>query len=106
MKCNRWRKRNDAPECTDVGRCDPGVFEDNAELRGKILEIRVMRAWGEILGPMVAQYTRNIYVKDKVLYVSLTSSVLRSELVLCRERLVKSLNDYAGSEVIQDIVIR
>ena len=79
-------------------------FEDNAELRGKILEIRVMRAWGEILGPMVAQYTRN--VKDKVLYVSLTSSVLRSELVLCRERLVKSLNDYAGSEVIQDIVIR
>ena len=23
-------------------------FEDNAELRGKILEIRVMRAWGEI----------------------------------------------------------
>ena len=81
-------------------------FEDNAELRGKILEIRVIRAWGEILGPMVAQYTRNIYVKDKVLYVSLTSSVLRSELVLCRERLVKSLNDYAGSEVIQDIVIR
>ena len=60
-------------------------FEDNAELRGKILEIRVMRAWGEILGPMVAQYTRNIYVKDKVLYVSLTSSVLRSELVLCRD---------------------
>ena len=31
---------------------------------------------------------------------------VRSELVLCRERLVKSLNDYAGSEVIQDIVIR
>ena len=31
---------------------------------------------------------------------------LRGELVLCRERLVKSLNDYAGSEVIQDIVIR
>lgn len=81
-------------------------FDDNVELRGKILEIRVQRAWGEILGPMVAQYTRNIYVKDKVLYVSLTSSVLRSELVLYRERLVKSLNDYAGSSVIQDIVIR
>ena len=78
-------------------------FEDNAELRGKI---QVLRAWGEILGPMVAQYTCNIYIKDKVLHVSLTSSVLRSELVLCRERLVKSLNDYAGATVIQDIVIR
>ena len=81
-------------------------FEDNAELRGKIQEIRVLRAWGEILGPMVAQYTCNIYLKDKGLHVSLTSSVLRSVLVLCRERLVKSLNDYAGATVIQDIVIR
>ena len=56
-------------------------FEDNAELRGKILEIRVIRAWGEILGPMVAQYTRNIYVKAKCCMYPVTSSVLRSELV-------------------------
>lgn len=81
-------------------------FEENAGLQGKIWETRVMRAWGEIVGPMAAQYTRNLYIKDKVLHVSLTSSVLRSELLLCRERLVKSLNDYAGATVIQDIVIR
>ena len=29
-------------------------FEDNAELRGKILEIRVIRAWGEILGHLLS----------------------------------------------------
>ncbi|RHJ85468.1 DUF721 domain-containing protein [Parabacteroides sp. AM08-6] len=81
-------------------------FEDNTELYEKILEIRIQRAWGEVLGKMVMQYTRNIYVKDRVLYVSLTSSVLRSELLLCRERLMKSLNEYAGSAVIRDIVIR
>ena len=81
-------------------------FEDNTELYEKILEIRIRRAWGEVLGKMVMQYTRNIYVKDRVLYVSLTSSVLRSELLLCRERLMKSLNEYAGSAVIRDIVIR
>lgn len=81
-------------------------FEDNTELYEKILEIRVQRAWGEVLGPMVLQYTRNIYVRDHILYVSLTSSVLRSELVLCRERLVKSLNEYAGATVLKDIVIR
>lgn len=75
-------------------------------LQEKILEIRIERAWREVLGPMVAQYTRNTYIKDKVLYVSLTSAVLRSELVLCRDRLVKSLNNYAGAEVLKDIVIR
>jgi hypothetical protein len=81
-------------------------FNDNAELYDKMLEIRIQRAWGEILGPMVIQYTRNIYVKNRVLYVSLTSSVLRSELTLSRERLIESLNNYAGAVVIHDIVIR
>lgn len=80
-------------------------FEDNTELYEKMMEIRVQRAWGEVLGPTIMQYTRNIYVKDKVLHVSLTSSVLRSELTLCRDRLVKSLNDYAGSAVISQIII-
>lgn len=81
-------------------------FEANAVLREKILETRIERAWREVLGPMVMQYTRNVYVRGHVLHVSLTSSVLRSELTLCRERLVKSLNDYAGATVIHDIVIR
>lgn len=89
-----------------IGEILRDFFEDNTELYEKILEIRVRRAWGDVLGPMVLQYTRNIYVRDHILYVSLTSSVLRSELVLCRERLVKSLNEYAGSTVLKDIVIR
>ena len=33
-------------------------FENNNELRGKILEIRVQRGWKELFGPMVSQYTR------------------------------------------------
>ena len=89
-----------------IGEVLRDIFEDNTEMYEKILEIRVKRAWGEILGPSVLQYTRNLYVKDKVLYVSLSSSVLRSELSLCREKLVKSLNEYARSTVIRDVVLR
>lgn len=89
-----------------IGEVLRDFFEDNTELYEKMMEIRIQRAWGEVLGPMVLQYTRLIYVKDRVLYVSLTSAVLRNELLLCRERLVKSLNHYAGSSVIRDLVIR
>jgi hypothetical protein len=81
-------------------------FKENAELRKRILEIRIKRAWGEVLGPMIQQYTHNIYIKNDTLYVSLTSSVLRNELTLNRDKLVKSLNDYAGSTVIHTIIIR
>ncbi|MDL2278958.1 DUF721 domain-containing protein [Parabacteroides sp. OttesenSCG-928-G07] len=81
-------------------------FSDNPALYKRVLDIRVQRAWGEVLGEMVLQYTKNIYVKDKTLYVSLSSSVLRSELSFCKDRLVQSLNDYVGSSVIENIILR
>lgn len=96
-------KRTNSQSIGDVLR---EFMEMNPRLQEKILAIRIERAWKEVLGPFVAQYTRQAFVKDHVLYVSLTSSVLRSELVLCRDRLIKSLNDYAGAEVLRDIVIR
>ncbi|MDR1402929.1 MAG: DUF721 domain-containing protein [Tannerellaceae bacterium] len=89
-----------------IGEILRDFFDNNDELRKKILEIRVKRAWGEVLGPMIQQYTRSIYIKNDVLYVSLTSSVLRNELSLSRDKLIKSLNDYAGSTVIHTIIIR
>lgn len=88
-----------------IGEVLRDFFEDNTELYEKMLEIRLQRGWGEVLGPMVLHYTRNIYIKDRVLYVSLTSSVLRSELTLCKDRLLRSLNEYAGSSVIRDIIL-
>jgi hypothetical protein len=96
-------KRNNSQKLGDLLR---DFFEENPELYDKMMEIRIQRSWKEVLGPMVMQYTRTVYVRDKVLYVYLTSSVLRSELILCREKLIKSLNEYAGSSVIKDIVIR
>jgi len=89
-----------------IGEVLRDIFEENTEMYEKIIEIRIKRAWGIVLGEMVLQYTRNLYVKDRILYVSLTSAVLRNELTLCREKLVKSLNEYARSAAIHDIVIR
>jgi len=81
-------------------------YRENPELWQKILEIRIQRAWEKLLGPGITKSTRNLYVKNHVLYVFLDSSVLRNELLLSRKRLLKSLNEYAGAEVIRDIVIR
>lgn len=81
-------------------------YEENPEIRQKILEIRILRAWGEMLGPMVSKSTRNLYVKNRILYVSLNSSVLRSELVLNKDRLLKGLNKYVETDFVLDIVLR
>jgi len=89
-----------------IGEVIRDFLEENKSLQKKIYESRIEHAWAEVLGDMLMRYTRSIYVKNRILYVSLSSSVLRNELTLSRERLVKSLNKQAGAEVIDDIVIR
>jgi predicted nucleic acid-binding Zn ribbon protein len=81
-------------------------WKENPELYHKMLEARVQRLWGELFGPSIAAYTTNVFVKNRILYVSMTSSVVRSELLSMRKRLVITLNEHAGSDVIDDVMIR
>lgn len=89
-----------------IGEAFREFFQENPVLYQRMMEIRIRRAWSEVLGNTIMTYTKNVYVKDGVLHVTLTSSVLRNELMFSRDRLVKSLNDYAGSSVIRDIIFR
>lgn len=81
-------------------------FEDNTELYEKMMNARVQRVWKQVLGSMVLQYTRNLYVHDRILYVYMTSSVLRSELLLCKDKLKEAINKEIGSAYLFDLVIR
>lgn len=69
----------------------------------KLNEKKLLNGWVEVVGVAIGKYTTEKYLKNKVLYVKLSSSVLRNELLMSREQLVKSLNKYVGAEVITDI---
>jgi len=71
-----------------------------------LYEKRLIDAWPFVLGSNIMQYTSDLNIKNKVLYVSLTSSVLRHDLFMSREEIKKSLNKQVGAEVIVDIVFR
>lgn len=69
-------------------------------------EYRIMNAWGEVLGAAVQSYTKGLRIYNQVLYVTLTSSVLRHELFMNRKSIVRRLNDYVKAQVITDIILR
>jgi predicted nucleic acid-binding Zn ribbon protein len=75
-------------------------------LDDKLAEVRAIRSWEELLGKTVARYTRNLYIKDKTLYISLNSSIVRNELLMIRDELIKRLNEKAGKQVIEKIVVK
>lgn len=72
----------------------------------KLNETRLIKAWPELLGDSIARYTEKLYISHGTLYVHLSSAVLRNELFACRDMLVKRLNSYVGSQVINNIIFR
>ncbi len=81
-------------------------FAQNPEIGRRLDEVRVVHAWREVLGPGVSQATREAYVRGATLHVVLDSAVLRSELMMWRDRLVRTLNERVGTDVIREIRFR
>jgi predicted nucleic acid-binding Zn ribbon protein len=76
------------------------------ELSKGILETRALEAWGKVLGPSVARITGNIYIRSGVLFVQLNSSIIRSELLMHKDRIITSINQEVGAPVIRELVLR
>jgi predicted nucleic acid-binding Zn ribbon protein len=81
-------------------------YVEALKLNQKIKEVRAIGMWEELLGKSIASRTKRIYIKDKVLYVFLTSAVVRNELFLIRESIIQKINEHAGEKVVEKMVLR
>ena len=95
-------KRNDAQQIGDMIR---RFFRQNG-LESPLNEYRLVHAWNDVVGPVISRYTTNLYIKNQILYVHLSSSVLREELMKGRDKLVRNLNQQVGAQVIVNIIFR
>ena len=71
-----------------------------------LAEYRLMKSWNELLGVTVAKKTKSLRIQNRKLYVTLYSSVVRNELNLIKDTLIPKLNEAAGMNVIDDVVLR
>ncbi len=92
-------KRNNTEQIGDILR----QFLRQEGLESPLNEYRLIESWKDVVGPAIARYTSNLYIKNQTLHVHLTSSVLRQELMMGRELLIRNLNKTVGSQVIVDI---
>ncbi|MBR1687640.1 MAG: DUF721 domain-containing protein [Prevotella sp.] len=72
-------------------------------LETPLLQRRLVLAWPEVAGEMVAAYTDGAYIYNQTLYVRLTNPALRADLSMRRQELVELLNKKVGNQVIADI---
>lgn len=81
-------------------------FLRQESLESPLNEQRLLDAWPQVLGPTIASYTRELFIRNQILYVHLTSAALRQELMMGRELLVRNLNQKVGATVITNIIFR
>lgn len=81
-------------------------YVDAMGLSRKLKESRIDSQWEKLLGKNAASLTRKLVIKNKVLYVYLNSPALRNELLMMREKIIHRINEEAGEELINKIVLK
>ncbi|WP_310557153.1 DUF721 domain-containing protein [Flavobacterium sp.] len=76
------------------------------KLESGLNQVSVVDAWKNLMGNGVNNYTQNVSLRNGVLYVQLTSSVLREELAYGKDKIIKMINEELGKEVVKDVVLR
>jgi predicted nucleic acid-binding Zn ribbon protein len=71
----------------------------------KLKEVNLVSQWETMMGKTVSSRTKQIYIKNRILYLQVSSSVLKNELLMMRRDIVAKLNENAGENLIDDLKI-
>ncbi|MBD3748197.1 MAG: DUF721 domain-containing protein [Sphingobacteriales bacterium] len=73
-------------------------------LKNKYDETFAISSWEEVVGKAVANRTKEIFIRDKKLYLRIESSVVKNELKMMRQQIMHNLNEKAGAEVVLEMI--
>jgi predicted nucleic acid-binding Zn ribbon protein len=73
------------------------------QLDDKMKEFDVISKWEEMMGRAVYLRTKQIHIKNKILFLKIDSSIMREELKYGKSVIIQRVNEYAGKEIITDV---
>jgi hypothetical protein len=79
---------------------------DTYRLKDGVNAVKVKNAWEELMGKGIQHRTSSVNLKNKVLYICVSSSVLRQELEYKKDEIIKALNDVLKEDAIREVIIR
>ncbi len=72
----------------------------------QLKRLKVKEYFKKLVGEQIAKRIENIYIKDKVMIVKISSAVMRNELQYVKSGLIEKINSFAGEEYIEEIVLK
>lgn len=74
-------------------------------IQDKYYAARAKQLWFDTMGPTIGNYTQNIYVKNRKLYITISSSSLRQEISFSKEKIKTFINEGIGEDFIKAVII-
>lgn len=71
----------------------------------KMDEQTVIHHYPQVVGTLIHKYTESVFIRDGVLFLRISSPVIKNEINYAKEKLCKSLNEAVGKEVVRKIVL-
>ena len=81
-------------------------FLKESKFDRKIAEVDAVTSWESIIGKPIARATTSIYIKNETLYINLNSSIVRNELFMMRNDIIRAVNNHAGRLIVKEIVLK
>lgn len=81
-------------------------FWSSPDMARKLAEGSLPDVWRKVVGEVVAAQTRQVRFVQGTLYVHVTSSIIRSELMMQRLGLVQMINARLGMELVAQLVVQ
>lgn len=72
-------------------------------LENRMKEMDVLNGWKEMMGIAVANRTSDLKIRNRILYVTMDSSVMREELHNGKQIILGRVNEFAGFKIIDDV---
>lgn len=81
-------------------------MSNKPKLKEKLDGVEALDQVDKILGSNLKKYVTDKYFKNGVIYICLSSSVLRNELSMQKQGLISSVNLSIGKKLVKDIVLK
>ena len=81
-------------------------FLKESKFDRKLAEVDAVTSWESIIGKPIARATTSIYIKNETLFINLNSSIVRNELFMMRNDIIRAVNNHAGRAIVKEIVLK
>ncbi|MEO8886509.1 MAG: DUF721 domain-containing protein [Mucilaginibacter sp.] len=74
------------------------------KIKRKFDETGIIAHWPDLVGKSVANRTKELFIRDKKLFLRIESSVIKNELMMMRAQIIEKINVEANMALIEEII--